>query len=196
MLLYLARHGSTEYNEQGISMGQGIDAPLSSQGIDQAIKLAAKLEGTRFDAIYSSDLQRALQTAEIVRRVHVDSKFIVDKRIRERSLGIYEGRPKELWQQAASQANDSFDTFRPTDGESYNDVLKRSLELQAELSEKIYNNVLIVSHAGVITSWLSFLLKQPLTRETYNALKPHNTAVSIFELNNKTTISRCIQLNS
>ena len=63
--LILARHGETDWNRDGIWQGHG-DPPLNDLGRRQATELAERLADVAIDALYSSDLKRAYETAEIV----------------------------------------------------------------------------------------------------------------------------------
>jgi broad specificity phosphatase PhoE len=87
--LILARHGETDWNRDGRFQGHA-DPPLNDDGREQARRLAAMLADERIDAIYSSDLRRAHETAEIV-AAHNDLDVVVDPDLRERDVGEWSG---------------------------------------------------------------------------------------------------------
>jgi probable phosphoglycerate mutase len=88
-LLYLIRHGRTDWNDAGRLQGQS-DPPLNELGRQQARKAASALEKIPFQGVYSSDLRRARQTAqELVERTGLPLRF--DRRLREIALGDWEG---------------------------------------------------------------------------------------------------------
>jgi broad specificity phosphatase PhoE len=66
--VFVARHGETDWNREGRWQGQG-GPGLNATGRDQAAALAARLAAVRLDALYTSDLARAVQTAEIIAAV-------------------------------------------------------------------------------------------------------------------------------
>jgi broad specificity phosphatase PhoE len=87
--LLLVRHGETDWNAEGRLQGQ-TDRPLSDYGRRQARQLADELESEVFQAIYSSDLVRARETAEIVgRRLAIPVEL--DPDLREKDWGTWEG---------------------------------------------------------------------------------------------------------
>ena len=87
--LLLVRHGETDWNAEGRLQGQ-TDRPLSDFGRRQARQLAEQLEGEELEAIYSSDLARARETAQIVGdRVGLPVELDVD--LREKDWGTWEG---------------------------------------------------------------------------------------------------------
>lgn len=89
MMLLLVRHGQSTWNlERRIQGWQ--DPPLSSAGRDQAKRMAARLEGLRLEAVFSSTLQRAEQTAQPLARA-TGARLILDERLREQQLGVLEG---------------------------------------------------------------------------------------------------------
>ena len=87
--LLLVRHGETDWNAEGRLQGH-TDRPLSDYGRRQARRLAEELEGEELEAIYSSDLARARETAEIVgERLGLPTVF--DPDLREKDWGTWEG---------------------------------------------------------------------------------------------------------
>src|SRR5215210_3099803 len=87
--IYLARHGESDWNAENRFQGHS-DRPLTSRGREQAVALAGVLEGTRVDAIYTSPLRRALETAEIVAgRIAVGMSAI--EALREVDVGGWAG---------------------------------------------------------------------------------------------------------
>ena len=87
--LLLVRHGETDWNADGRLQGQ-TDRPLSDFGRTQAHRLACDLAEEKLDAIYSSDLARALETAEIVAE-RVGLPVLLDPDLREKDWGTWEG---------------------------------------------------------------------------------------------------------
>jgi broad specificity phosphatase PhoE len=85
----LVRHGETDWNADGRLQGQ-TDRPLSGFGRTQAHKLAGELAEEKLEAIYSSDLARARETAEIVAE-HLGLPVLLDPDLREKDWGTWEG---------------------------------------------------------------------------------------------------------
>ncbi|MDJ0951139.1 MAG: histidine phosphatase family protein [Alphaproteobacteria bacterium] len=89
---YFLRHGETEANQAGILQGQ-LDTPLGRAGRTQAEAAAGLLSGAAISAIYTSPLDRALETASIVSRAtRVATRPLFG--LLARNWGIYQGRPK------------------------------------------------------------------------------------------------------
>jgi len=87
--ILLARHGETEWNRIGRYQGWA-DPPLNDTGREQARVLAEQLRSTPFDAVYSSDLRRARETAEIVAAPHA-VPVVVEPGLREVDVGEWSG---------------------------------------------------------------------------------------------------------
>lgn len=91
--LHLVRHGQTEWNQQHRFQGHQ-DSPLTKEGIAQAKQLAQKLHDVQFDAVYSSDLDRAKRTADII-SLEQDIAVTTTALLRERYLGALEGKTRQ-----------------------------------------------------------------------------------------------------
>lgn len=89
MRLILVRHGETDWNTQRRYQGWS-DSPLNDVGVRQADLLSARLAGEQVGAVYTSDLQRAMQTAQAIAMQHA-LPAIADPRLREMSFGGWEG---------------------------------------------------------------------------------------------------------
>ena len=87
--LLLVRHGETDWNAEGRLQGH-TDRPLSDYGRRQARRLAEELEGEELEAIYSSDLARAHETAEIVGE-RLGLPIALEPDLREKDWGTWEG---------------------------------------------------------------------------------------------------------
>jgi broad specificity phosphatase PhoE len=88
MEIYLIRHGecfdsSLDYFS---SEKQTMDPPLTPKGMEQAHKLANRIKSINFDKIYSSDLCRAIETAEII-KTYIKTDIIITKNFREINMG-------------------------------------------------------------------------------------------------------------
>jgi 2,3-bisphosphoglycerate-dependent phosphoglycerate mutase len=134
--LLLVRHGETDWNADGRLQGH-TDRPLSDYGRRQAQKLAEELEGEEIDAIYSSDLARARETAEIVGR-RLGLPVELDPDLREKDWGTWEG--------LTSAERDRVELV----GESTEAHQERILRALGRISERQPGDgrVLVVTHGG------------------------------------------------
>ncbi len=150
--LFLVRHGSTAANEQLPFVLQGceIDGPLTETGLRQAAALARGLRDFEIDAIYSSPLLRARQTAGAIAEGRALEVIPVHD-LRECSVGRWEGMSWDVInaQQPDEHKNffaDPVNTPHPG-GESYGDVHRRAVPaIQAILERHRGQNVVIVAH--------------------------------------------------
>jgi probable phosphoglycerate mutase len=150
MLLYVARHGETDWNVQGRYQGSA-DMPLNAKGFMQAEELARRLEGVDFDVIISSPLIRALRTAEVIQKAS-GKPLIVMEQFAERGMGVYEGLTRaeaqacypDIFARLGSR-RDTDDA--PTGGETIRQVDTRVSSGLETLKEKYPGGkVLIVCH--------------------------------------------------
>jgi 2,3-bisphosphoglycerate-dependent phosphoglycerate mutase len=180
MRLILVRHGETAHNAANIVQGQA-EGLLSAKGERQAEAASARLKDIGIDAIYSSDLARARETAKVVAARFPELSISEDSRVREQHFGIFEDRPiVDLLRQMDAEKRD-FATFVPVDGESRTSFRDRVLEFFLELSERhAGETVVLVTHYGVINLLLGSLLKHdnPLSTDWQIA----NGSVTILDV--------------
>jgi broad specificity phosphatase PhoE len=144
--LVLARHGETDWNREHRLQGWA-DPPLNELGREQARELAEALDGERFDAVYTSDLRRAAETARIVASRLGLGSVIEDVSLREVDLGSWSGR---LWAEVAEQE-------RP-DGESREQHRERVVAGVRRLAAAHDGEtLLIVSHGGSLRALEAFV---------------------------------------
>jgi broad specificity phosphatase PhoE len=97
LTLLLVRHGQSEWNAAGLMQGQTAHVPLTALGHQQAAAAAAELAGLGPGALLSSDLLRAVETAEHCARA-TGLRTVTTAALREQGYGVLEGRPsRELW---------------------------------------------------------------------------------------------------
>ncbi|XP_071357672.1 fructose-2,6-bisphosphatase TIGAR B isoform X2 [Trachinotus anak] len=119
--LTLIRHGETQYNREKLLQGQGVDTPLSETGVQQGEAVGQYLKDITFNNVFASNLQRAVQTAEIILRKNTHSsgmEMVLEPLLRERGFGVAEGRPKEDLKNMANAAGQSCRDYTPPGGET------------------------------------------------------------------------------
>jgi len=166
--LILLRHGQTDYNVTGRMQGH-LNSVLTSVGHEQAAAAAPVLAALEPDRVVSSDLQRAVDTAEVVGAAcGLAVKF--DARLRETHLGEWQGHTVAEIDgdyPGAIAAWRSDPTWAPPGGESRVAVVARSRpvvdELDAEFadSDEASSTVLLVAHGGLIAGLVTGLMELP-----------------------------------
>ena len=155
MELYIIRHGQTIWNATGRLQGH-TDIDLDERGRASAIELGNKLEseGITFDAIYSSPLSRAYETACIIRG-RQNIPVIKDDRLKEIGFGEMEGVSYDVWLRSDSPYRFFFDEpdqyFPPPGGESLEEVCERAKDfVQSELeTDSKAEKILVVAHGAL-----------------------------------------------
>jgi alpha-ribazole phosphatase/probable phosphoglycerate mutase len=133
-------HGTTIDNEQGLSSGWK-DCELSELGKKQSMELRSQTKDKKFDAVFCSDLKRAVESAKITWEGIYP--IVQDKRLRECNYGNYEGTASE---NVDAMMKSCIDKPFP-DGESYRDVEKRIRDFLNDLSLKYPGkHIAIVAH--------------------------------------------------
>ncbi|XP_008281144.1 fructose-2,6-bisphosphatase TIGAR B [Stegastes partitus] len=124
----LVRHGETQYNKDKLLQGQGVDTPLSELGAQQGEAAGQYLKDIPFSNLFVSNLQRAVQTAEIIRRNNTHcsgTEMVLEPLLRERGFGVAEGRPKEDLKNMANASGQSCRDYTPPGGETTEQVRLR-----------------------------------------------------------------------
>lgn len=155
--LYLIRHGETEQNKTGVLMGS-TDTPLNDQGREQARQLRNRINALAVDTIFSSPLQRAVETATLV--FGEQAPIITDSSIQEFHFGEWEGmhfseiakRYPAIWQLWLTD----WDQTHIPGGEVFTAFKQRVIGFVEEMvSYHPGKKLAIVSHGGCIRSLLA-----------------------------------------
>jgi broad specificity phosphatase PhoE len=196
--LYLIRHGQSEGNAEGRFGGHG-PTPLSARGREQAERTAKLLAKEGIDAIYSSDLQRAVETAEPLARL-LDLPIVTRDTFRERNVGVLQGltfdESKEKFPRDYYALVNRNIHHVITEGESYRQLLKRiSTELNNILREHQRQRVAIFSHTGAIC-FMTLHLLGAIHRNTKQTpwLITSNCGINRFEIRGPRNV-RVLALN-
>jgi alpha-ribazole phosphatase len=164
--LLLVRHGLTQWNEEKRYLGN-TDIPLNKNGKQQAIALAHALREEHFDQIYSSNLQRAFETAAVI-KANRKTSLITDPRLRELNFGVFEGlnfsEAKIQYPDVLSAWLDNYDQ-PPDEGESFSSLTERVGSFLDDLKMiTAPQTILIVSHGGCVRDIIRLLLGLPRER--------------------------------
>ncbi len=163
--LYLVRHGESEWNTERRIQDNHSGNGLSEVGRRQAQRLGARMREQEFDKVYCSDVQRAVETAEIALG-RVDNIQFLDT-LREISFGGWGGKQVEqIVKEYPGMMEKWFN--KPTSvsidgGEDMADFRKRVVKTFNEITGRIDSeNVLVITHGGVICSYLTYILGMDL----------------------------------
>jgi len=153
-------------DDQRRYLGQ-TDLPLSETGIEQAHGLAERLREVRFTAAFSSDLQRAARTAEIV-VAGTGLEVELDARLREIDAGLWEGltaeEAKERHPKEWAERERDLVGHRFPGGESFRELKRRAVAAFVDAVHLGGERPLIVAHLGVNRVLLSHALGMPLEK--------------------------------
>lgn len=163
-MIYLVRHGEIDKPRPHSFIGQ-TDLPLNGYGIHQAQHLRQQLQDIPFNHVFSSPLQRAVQTASIAGGRPLESIEKIEN-LKEINLGEWEGLQKEevttRFPGEYQQRGEDLEFFRPKGGESFADLAKRCYPTLLNLVSSASPPILIVAHAGVIRVILARILGKSL----------------------------------
>ena len=171
--IIMVRHGETQGNLDDKAQGH-LDVPLTPTGRLQAKAVAERLSDTDFDAVYSSDLQRAVDTAKAITANRPILQIQTRTQLREIDFGDYEDMPWEevgnthpefyrRWKNLGTRVDIKF-----PGGESLRDTWNRVGEFANEIATNNHqrnSTLLIVGHGGSLQALLAHLLNLDITHQ-------------------------------
>ena len=175
MRILLIRHGRQN------SPLCNVNVPLAEEGRLQADLLGERLKAEHIEAIWSSDLIRAVETAEIINeRLHVP--HVIRNDIREISFGDMEGLSDEViadrFEDFLRERSRMEKDMAYPGGECAGDVVVRSLSVMKEIMDSEYNTVAVVTHGGVIRSLVAYYLGMDLSKVQMLGTHLENTGIT------------------
>ena len=178
--IYLIRHGETYWNIQNRIQGHSPNS-INENGKIQSQKLKERLSGIVFDEIYSSDLPRALHTAQII---FPNKEIKITQSLRERYFGLWEGKTKNEIQSQSPEIFEIYQTKKKlhlsSKGESLNFFRKRILKAITEIAEQNKGKTIaIVTHGGVIKFFYQIIHNFPV--EKVREIAFNNTSLNVVE---------------
>lgn len=179
MKLYLVRHGQSENNLTKKFTGWAKKVALTEQGYEDARRAGQRLKGISFDRIYSSDLNRAVQTAQTA---IPGCEPIQLPELREISLGELE---MQYIDECAAKYGEAFNVnranydFVPYGGENGEMLDARIAQFFHMLEADPQENIAAFAHAGTLRSALRYVLKFPVSR-----IKCLNCCIAVFSYEN------------
>ena len=186
--LILIRHGESEWNRAGRIQGQ-VNSPLTDLGINQAKAIRDHLSGILLNQeleIYTSPLDRAIQTAEIIAQGidHPSSKIIIEERLNDFSLGEISGtfgwdKVAEIFPKQAQLRLQDPMRFHPSGGESGAEFEARLRSLLEDLMDES-SLKLMVSH-GIVNKFIRGILKNISGKEMVQLGESQNTIYRLEE---------------
>jgi len=167
--IYLTRHGQTEWNLEKRLQGHG-NSPLTEFGLNRAKELSERIKDIDIDTIYTSPIERAYKTAEIVK----GDKYIevkVHEGLKEMNFGDYEGKITE----EVMKENPDWDIsaimrgnleMRAPNGETLGEVRERvNSAMRDIIKENEGKNILIVAHGITLKAIMTFFNDQEANNE-------------------------------
>jgi len=156
--IFLIRHGETESNRKGIFRGR-LNIPLSLKGKEQGLELRQYFEHIPIDIIYTSPLQRAIETAQIAFPTHSATP---EPLLDNLDLGTWSGMDKEMVKEQFPQQWDTWikrpESITFPGGESLRDVMKRINLFFQKIIDGKEENIAAVSHRSVLKVMLAVVV--------------------------------------
>lgn len=175
MRIFLIRHGRQN------SPLCNVDVPLAPEGRRQAELLGERLKNEQIEAVWSSDLVRAVETADILNE-YLQVPREIRKDIREISFGDMEGLSDEViadrFEDYLRERSRMEKDMAYPGGECAGDVVIRSLSVMKEIMSRDYESVAVVTHGGVIRSLVAYYLGMDLAKVQLLGAHLENTGIT------------------
>ncbi|SHI00851.1 histidine phosphatase family protein [Sporanaerobacter acetigenes] len=191
--LYLVRHGESEWNNLKRIQGQK-DTFLTFKGEKQAEKIANRLVSEEIDIIYSSDLKRANETANIIGE-KLNLQVTPSEAFREIKFGSWEGLSTEELTEKNSEEHfiwlNQPHNFKMDGAETLYEVQKRAMnKIDSILKSNPNKNILVVSHGATIKTIILGYVGIDL--KYYNRMTLNNTSLSIIEFRDRNNVIKLL----
>jgi len=189
MEVYLIRHGESMQPslEYFCEKTQATNPPLTQNGIKQAHKLAQRLKHVAFDRIYASDLDRAMQTANILADP-VDAGIEICKQFREIHMGELEKKSWDKFPALYSKWALHEEDIAYPNGENGADVWRRCKRKLDEIASMGYDRIAVVCHGGTIRSIICGILGIPQYKRFSFGAPLENCSVSVITYKEKSSV--------
>lgn len=172
--LFIVRHGETEANKKGIDAGP-LGYPLTRKGVKDASLIAEAISKVKMNTVYSSPVFRAVETAEILGRLHKLKVRILEE-LTEAKL-----KPQFVGKKGRHHILTSPEAFLETN----NDILERTSKAVEIIKKETEGNVIVVSHGDIITAMLEGVVERRVSTEKYYVLHPDPAALSIVDIKDR-----------
>ncbi len=165
MKVYISRHGETEWNKLGLVQSQ-LDSPLTKKGIEDLENLSKSIENLKFDRVYSSDLPRAVKSAEII----IGNRNIEITKLPElREILLIDWQGKNL--ETIKKEDPRFETyvnnpesFHMEGSEDFYSFTERVNNFLQGIVKSGDESVLIVTHGVVVSAIFNIIEKNPIEK--------------------------------
>ena len=184
--IYLTRHGQTLWNIEKRLQGRG-NSPLTEEGIERAKELRDRIKNIHIDTIYSSPIERALNTANIIKG-DKDLEVVTDDGLMEMCFGDYEGRRTD----DVMQENPNWDIslimkgdtkLSAPNGETLEEVRNRvSITMDRIIEENRGKTILIVAHGITLKALMYYFKDEEVNSEVMG--QATLTKINVDENNN------------
>ena len=166
--LYIVRHGETEWNVIKRFQGQ-LNTPLTEKGIEKLKETGKELENVTFEEVYTSELERTVNSAEIIlneNRGYKNNKLKLKKlaELNEVHFGVWQGlKYEEVFLKYPEEANNYFYNVKNykaenVEAENLKDALERFLRgINKILSSHKFGNILVVTHGTVFEMFINYV---------------------------------------